>query len=202
MVRHWPLTICLWSVQCYRKVVRNTTQLTHWIPLNSRNLNSGIPTTSRILLSDLNSPLEYIRANASCDFEPAPDMGSISGIDCSAQGWKQFRETSTCVGQLICPEWHVSSLNKCNSIQPLSSAKVLLWNMSTLCMNSVRTVVICFEPLILVLFMCMMVIFALGSICFSIMIFTLISHWLNTLYVMRSISSSINTAMLIESWSV
>ena len=32
VVRHWPLTICSWSVQCYRNVVINTTQLIHWIP--------------------------------------------------------------------------------------------------------------------------------------------------------------------------
>ena len=32
VVKHWPLTICSWSVQCYRNVVMNTTQLTHWIP--------------------------------------------------------------------------------------------------------------------------------------------------------------------------
>ena len=31
VVRCWPLTICSWSVQCPRKVVTNTTQLTHWI---------------------------------------------------------------------------------------------------------------------------------------------------------------------------
>ena len=32
VVKHWPLTICSWSLQCYRDVVMNTTQLTHWIP--------------------------------------------------------------------------------------------------------------------------------------------------------------------------
>ena len=31
LVRHWLLTICSWSVQCYGKVARNTTQLTRWI---------------------------------------------------------------------------------------------------------------------------------------------------------------------------
>ena len=31
VVRCWPLTICSWSVQCPRKVMTNTTQLTHWI---------------------------------------------------------------------------------------------------------------------------------------------------------------------------
>ena len=31
VVKHWPLTICSWSVQCYRNVVSNTTELTHWI---------------------------------------------------------------------------------------------------------------------------------------------------------------------------
>ena len=31
MVRHWLLTISSWSLQCYGKVVTNTTQLTHWI---------------------------------------------------------------------------------------------------------------------------------------------------------------------------
>ena len=31
VVKHWPLTICSWSVQCYRSVVMNTTQLTRWI---------------------------------------------------------------------------------------------------------------------------------------------------------------------------
>ena len=35
VVKHWPLTICSWSVQCYRNVVMNTTQLTHWT-LSSR----------------------------------------------------------------------------------------------------------------------------------------------------------------------
>ena len=30
VVKHWPLTICSWRVQCYRNVVMNTTQLTHW----------------------------------------------------------------------------------------------------------------------------------------------------------------------------
>ena len=35
VVRHWPLTISSWSVQCYRKIVMNTTQLTHWV-LSSR----------------------------------------------------------------------------------------------------------------------------------------------------------------------
>ena len=35
VVRHWWFTICSQSVQCYRKVVTNTTQLTHWI-LSSR----------------------------------------------------------------------------------------------------------------------------------------------------------------------
>ena len=32
VVKHWPLTTCYWSVQCYRNVVTNTTQLTLWIP--------------------------------------------------------------------------------------------------------------------------------------------------------------------------
>ena len=32
VVKHWPLTICSWSVQCYRNVMMNTAQLTHWIP--------------------------------------------------------------------------------------------------------------------------------------------------------------------------
>ena len=32
VVKHWALTICSWSVQYYRNVVTNTTQLTHWIP--------------------------------------------------------------------------------------------------------------------------------------------------------------------------
>ena len=31
VVKHWALTTCSWSVQCYRNVVTNTTQLTHWI---------------------------------------------------------------------------------------------------------------------------------------------------------------------------
>ena len=31
-VKHWPLTICSWSVQCYMNAVMNTTQPTHWIP--------------------------------------------------------------------------------------------------------------------------------------------------------------------------
>ena len=35
VVKHWPLTICSWSVQCYRNVVMNTTRLTHWT-LSSR----------------------------------------------------------------------------------------------------------------------------------------------------------------------
>ena len=30
VVKHWPLTICLGSVQCYRNVMTNTTKLTHW----------------------------------------------------------------------------------------------------------------------------------------------------------------------------
>ena len=32
VVKHWALTICSWSMQYYRNVVKNTTQLTHWIP--------------------------------------------------------------------------------------------------------------------------------------------------------------------------
>ena len=32
VVKHWALTICSWSVQCYRNVVMNATQLIHWIP--------------------------------------------------------------------------------------------------------------------------------------------------------------------------
>ena len=32
VVKHWALTICSWGVQCYRNVVTNTTQLTHWMP--------------------------------------------------------------------------------------------------------------------------------------------------------------------------
>ena len=31
VVKHWPLTINSWSVQWYRNVVMNTTQLTSWI---------------------------------------------------------------------------------------------------------------------------------------------------------------------------
>ena len=31
VVRHWPLTICPWGMQWYKKIVTNTTQLTHWI---------------------------------------------------------------------------------------------------------------------------------------------------------------------------
>ena len=31
-VRHWPLNICSWHIQCYRNVVMNTIQLTHLIP--------------------------------------------------------------------------------------------------------------------------------------------------------------------------
>ena len=31
-VKHWPLTIYSWNVQCYRNAVMNTTQPTHWIP--------------------------------------------------------------------------------------------------------------------------------------------------------------------------
>ena len=31
VVRCWPLTIYSWSVQCYKKVVTNTTPLTHWL---------------------------------------------------------------------------------------------------------------------------------------------------------------------------
>ena len=32
VVKHWPLTICPKSVQCYSNAVMKTTQLTHWIP--------------------------------------------------------------------------------------------------------------------------------------------------------------------------
>ena len=35
VVKHWPLTICWLSVYCYRNVVINTTQSTHWM-LSSR----------------------------------------------------------------------------------------------------------------------------------------------------------------------
>ena len=35
VVKHWPLTICCWSVHCYRNVVMNTTQSTRWM-LSSR----------------------------------------------------------------------------------------------------------------------------------------------------------------------
>ena len=61
VVKHWALTICSWSVQHYRNVVTNTTQLTHWIPSwdNSRDLHSGIPTISGILLSDMNGQIFY-----------------------------------------------------------------------------------------------------------------------------------------------
>ena len=31
VVRYWPLTICSWSMQCYRRGVTNTTHLTHWM---------------------------------------------------------------------------------------------------------------------------------------------------------------------------
>ena len=31
VVKHWPLTICCWSVHCYRNVVMNTTQSTRWM---------------------------------------------------------------------------------------------------------------------------------------------------------------------------
>ena len=31
VVKHWPLTICSWGVHCYRNVVMNTTQSTHWM---------------------------------------------------------------------------------------------------------------------------------------------------------------------------
>ena len=31
VVKLWPLTICSWSVQCYREVTTNTTELTHCI---------------------------------------------------------------------------------------------------------------------------------------------------------------------------
>ena len=61
VVKHWALTICSWIVQYYRNVVTNTTQLTHWIPSwdNSRDLHSGIPTRSGILLSDMNGQIFY-----------------------------------------------------------------------------------------------------------------------------------------------
>ena len=35
VVKHWPLTICCWSVHCYRNIVMNTTQSTCWM-LSSR----------------------------------------------------------------------------------------------------------------------------------------------------------------------
>ena len=35
VVKHWPLTICCWSVHCYRDVMMNTTQSTRWM-LSSR----------------------------------------------------------------------------------------------------------------------------------------------------------------------
>ena len=35
VVKHWPLTICCWSVHCYRNVVMNITQSTRWM-LSSR----------------------------------------------------------------------------------------------------------------------------------------------------------------------
>ena len=35
VVKHWLLTICCWSVHCYRNVVMNTTQSTRWM-LSSR----------------------------------------------------------------------------------------------------------------------------------------------------------------------
>ena len=31
VVKHWPLTICYWSVHCYRNAVMNTTQLSRWM---------------------------------------------------------------------------------------------------------------------------------------------------------------------------
>ena len=30
LIRHWPLVICSWSIQCHMKVVMTTLQLTHW----------------------------------------------------------------------------------------------------------------------------------------------------------------------------
>ena len=38
VVKHWPLIIRSSSVQCYRNVVMNTTQLTHWIPPSLRHI--------------------------------------------------------------------------------------------------------------------------------------------------------------------
>ena len=60
MVRHWLLTICSWSVQCYGKVVTNTTQLIHWILWhNSWDLHCKILARSGILLPDMNGQTIY-----------------------------------------------------------------------------------------------------------------------------------------------
>ena len=54
------------------------------------------------------------------------------GLITLLRDWKPLWEISTCVGRLICPEGHVSTLNKCNPIQDIQTCLPIdmLWGMS------------------------------------------------------------------------
>ena len=92
-IDHWP----------YAPGVCRVTGMSWWIlhswlieyPLrdNSRDLHSGIPARSGILLSDMTLQLA-----------PRPGQLSLSNL---FRELKQLWDTFTCVGRLICPEEHV-----------------------------------------------------------------------------------------------
>ena len=108
VVKHWPLTICCWSVHYHRNVVMNTTQSTCWV-LSSET----IPGTCIVEILREAGFFYLIWCNSLTSTSPQTwtiwsDLSNC--LENESNSWDTF----TCVGRLICPEGRVSSLNKSN----------------------------------------------------------------------------------------
>ena len=104
---HWQYAPRMCSVTGMSWWILHSWLIEYPLEDNSRDLHSGIPARSGVLLSDMTQLTST-----------SPQTWTIwSSLSNMFRELKQLWDTFTCVGRLICPEGHVSSLNKSNQIQ-------------------------------------------------------------------------------------
>ena len=118
---HWPYAPGVCSVTRMLWRILHSWLIEYSLRENSRDLHNGIPARSGILLCDM---MQF------GNFNWPTDLDNIMELECLFGEWEQHWDTSTCVGQLICPEGRVSSLNKSNPIHQFGDAGVCLGHCS------------------------------------------------------------------------
>ena len=119
---HWPYAPGVCNVTGKSGRILHSWLIKYFLWDSSRDLHSRIPVRSGSLLSDLNdqtfytiSHLNHPGTDVIILTSTCPQIWTIcSGVINLFKEWKQQWDTSTYVSQIICPEGHVSSLNKCN----------------------------------------------------------------------------------------